>query len=70
MHANRATNIPEDIAHAGGTSSTTINQQGGGQWNLIGTYAFNAGSGGSVIVRTDGANGFVTADAVRFESIP
>jgi hypothetical protein len=35
------------VAHAGGTTQKTYNQQvGGGQWVLHGTYSFSAGTGG------------------------
>lgn len=65
---NRASNVPVDIAHAGGTATVTVNQQiNGQQWNLIGSgYSMNAGTGHSVTVRTDSANGYVMADAVKF----
>ncbi|GGI46137.1 hypothetical protein GCM10008018_15610 [Paenibacillus marchantiophytorum] len=42
----------------------------GGQWNLLGSYPFVAGTGGSVTVRTDDTDRFVTVDAVKFELIP
>ncbi|NOU66290.1 hyaluronate lyase [Paenibacillus sp. LMG 31461] len=70
-HTNRATNAQVDILHAGVTSTVTIDeQQNGGQWNLLGTYTFDAGTSGNVKVRNDGANGYVTADAVKFEPVP
>jgi hypothetical protein len=63
----RATNVPYAITHAGGTSNVVKNQNlGGGQWNLLGTYTFNAGTGGNVLVSTTGTTGHVIADAVRF----
>jgi hyaluronate lyase len=44
-----------------------VNQQtGGGTWNCLGTYAFNAGTSGYVRIRSDGSGGYVVADAVRF----
>jgi hypothetical protein len=65
--ADRATNVPIDVVHQGGTSTVTVNQtQGGGQWNLLGTYSFNAGTGGSVTIRTTGTTNYVIADAVQF----
>jgi hyaluronate lyase len=70
-HANRATNIPVDIVNTGGTSTVTVNQKlNGGQWNLLGSYPFAAGATGYVKVHTDGADGYVTVDAVKFEPIP
>ncbi len=65
---NRASNAPVDIAHANGTSTVTVNQRTNhATWVFLGTYGFHAGNAGSVTLRNDGANGFVTADAVKFE---
>ena len=50
-----------------GPASTTRNQQsGGGQWQLLGTFQLNAGTGGSVEVSDANAGGTVSADAARF----
>ncbi len=66
-HTGRATNVPVDIHYSGGTQTVTLNQRiDGSQWNLLGTFEFEAGSDGNVVIRTDGTNGFVIADAVRF----
>ena len=68
---NRATNAPVDIVHASGTAQTSVDQTEagtGGVWNVLGTYEF--GTTGSVTIRNDNANGFVIADAVKFEYIP
>jgi lysophospholipase L1-like esterase len=66
-NANRATNVPVDVIRAGGTTTVTVNQQlNGGQWNLLGTYTFNAGTSGGVRIRTTSTNGYVIADAVQF----
>jgi|GEM_PF-318331 len=65
---NRATNVPIDITHAGGTTTVTVNQQAdGSMWYLLGTYTFNAGTSGKVLIRTTNTNGYVIADAVMFE---
>jgi hypothetical protein len=64
---NRATNVPVDIVHAGGTTTRVINQRlTGGQWVSLGTYAFGSGTAGRVRIRTTGVNGFVVADAVQW----
>lgn len=64
---NRATNAPIDINHAGGTSTFSVNMRtSGGTWVLLGTVTFDAGTTGNVTVRTDGADGYVIADAVKF----
>jgi hypothetical protein len=63
--SDRALNVPYTIVHAGGTFTTTRNQRvGGGQWQYLGTFAFNAGTGGSVEVSD--VNGRALADAARF----
>jgi len=65
--SNRASNVPFDIISSTGTTTVTVNQRlTGGQWVSLGTYPFNAGTGGSVLIRNTGANGYVMADAVRF----
>jgi uncharacterized repeat protein (TIGR01451 family) len=62
-----AANVPVDIVHALGTSTTVVNQRlEGGDWVLLGTFRFTAGTTGRVTIRTTGVNGMVIADAVRF----
>ncbi|RKN47930.1 FAD-dependent oxidoreductase [Micromonospora endolithica] len=66
-HENRASNVPVDITYSGGMATRTVNQrQSGGQWISVGTFTFAAGSNGSVLIRTDGTDGHVVADAARF----
>ena len=66
-HANRASNVPVDIDYDGGVDQVLVNQTtGGGQWTLLGSYPFAAGSSGTVTISNAGANGYVIADAVRF----
>lgn len=63
----RATNVPIAITHAGGTTNVVKNQNlDSGQWVLLGTHTFNAGTGGNVLITTTGTDGYVIADAVRF----
>ncbi len=63
QHPNRATNAKYAVNHASGTDVVTVNQeQGGGSWNLLGTYTFDAGA--STVSLSDEANGYVIADAV------
>jgi len=65
--ANRATNVPIDIIYPGGTNTVIVNQtQQGGQWVLLMTTNFNAGSGGSVRIRNTGTTAYVIANAVEF----
>ncbi|WP_438479296.1 golvesin C-terminal-like domain-containing protein [Oleiharenicola lentus] len=66
-NVNRANNTPIDVIHAGGTSTFSVNQElNNGTWVSLGVFTFNAGTGGSVLIRNAGANGYVIADAVQF----
>ncbi len=65
VNANRATNVPVDIISASGTTTVTVNQQLNGGWVSLGVYPFNAGTQGSVLIRTTNTNGYVIADALR-----
>ncbi len=66
--SNHATNAPVDIDYNGGTNTVHVNQQvsDGVWWVYLGTYNFLAGANNSVLVRDDGANGEVIANAVEF----
>jgi len=65
---NRASNVPVDVISSGGTNTFSLNQQvsDGVWWVCLGTFNFAAGTAGSVVVRDDGANGYVVADATQF----
>ncbi|WP_168119558.1 polysaccharide lyase family 8 super-sandwich domain-containing protein [Paenibacillus sp. HB172176] len=70
-YANRATHVPIDIDYEGGSDTVYVDQtDDGGEWNLLGSYTFDAASGGVVTVRNDGTTGYVIADAVKFEYVP
>lgn len=65
--SNRASNTPIDITYSGGTDLVQVNQRfNGGQWVSLGTYHFNAGTSGNVLISTTGTNGYVIADGIRF----
>jgi fibronectin type 3 domain-containing protein len=65
--SNRATNTPVDVHHASGTASTSLNQQyNNAVWVSLGTYSFQAGTAGNVVIRNDSANGYVIGDVVKF----
>lgn len=66
--ANRPTNAPYTINHATGSDNITVDQTTNGQaWFYIGTWYFNAGTSGSVVLSDDVASGTaIIADAVRF----
>jgi hypothetical protein len=68
---NRATTVPVDITSTLGTNTVNVNQRlNNNQWVSLGTYTFNAGTSGSVQIRTTGTtDGFVVADAVSFVQV-
>jgi hypothetical protein len=62
---SHASNAPYTIKHSAGSATVLVNQRvNGGQWILLGTYTFSAGTAGTVTL-TDKANGTVIADAVK-----
>jgi hypothetical protein len=66
-HGNRATNAPYTVNHSGGSDVVLVNQEeGGGGWTYLGTYHFNAGTGGSVML-SDDADEYVMADAIKWQ---
>ena len=66
----RSNNVPYSITYSAGTVPVYKNQQiNGSSWQLLGTYPFNAGTGGNVVVSNTGTTGHVIADAVRFELV-
>ncbi len=65
-NANRASNTPFDIVSTQTTNTLSINQRTNSGWMLLGTFSFDAGTNGRVVIRNDGANGQVIADAVAF----
>ena len=66
---NRATNAPIDVIHPAGTNTIFVDQTlSNGTWVLLLTTNFNAGTNGSLRVRTTGTSGFVVADAARWLS--
>ncbi|MGH7603983.1 MAG: RHS repeat-associated core domain-containing protein [Gemmatimonadaceae bacterium] len=63
QYPNRASNAKYTVNHSSGADVVTVNQaQGGGNWQLLGTYSFDAGA--TTISLSDDANGYVIADAV------
>ena len=66
--SNRATNAKYLINHEGGLAEVLANQeQNGGQWNLLGTYTV-AGGSGTVTLTSEGANEYIMADAIGWNS--
>lgn len=65
--STRSAAVPVDVAHAAGLAAVSVNQQqNSNTWNLLGTWPFNAGTGGYVLIRNTNTTGYVIADAVRF----
>ncbi len=65
--SNRADNVPVTVTHAGGTSTVVVNQKiNNGTWVILGTYSFNAGTSGTVMISNTGTTGHVIADVVKF----
>ncbi len=66
--SNRTTNAPYVITYNAGQQTVYVSQKtGGGQWNLLGTFPFAAGSAGYVAI-SDGfpdAGQVVLADAIK-----
>jgi hypothetical protein len=64
-----ATNIPHIIQHADGSTEVPVNLKGPdygeGSWISLGTYRFEVGTSGTVVI-TDDADGYVGADSVRW----
>ncbi len=68
--SNRASNARYTVHHAGGIAPILVNQRvDSGTWVKIGTWNFNNGSGGYVVLDNGSTDGFVIADAVRFVSV-
>jgi hypothetical protein len=72
---NRATQVPVDVVHAGGTTTFYVDETtAGGAWvqvNTAGPLQLNAGTSASVLIRNDDTtDGYVVADAVRFVPSP
>jgi hypothetical protein len=72
--SNRASNARIAITHSGGVANLTVDQRQDpdgagavGGWRELGTWTFNAGSAAVVRLDNTGTDGFVIADAVRFE---
>jgi hypothetical protein len=69
-HANRATNVPVTVTHAGGESSFRVNQRlkpgADGVFHSLGTFGFEKGKKASVTIGNLGTDGHVIIDAVQW----
>lgn len=69
--SNRVANAPYTVSTATGPVTVTANQQAnGGKWNLLGTWAFNAGANTVTLTHPGGSGLWSSADAVRFVPVP
>lgn len=65
---DRAVNAPFTVVHKEGRTLLPQNQRVGGNWELLGTFSFDAGVPGKIIL-SDKASGVVIADAIRIERV-
>ncbi len=67
---NRSTAAPYTVNYNGGSQTINVNQQiNGGQWWVIGTFSFLAGTTGNVRLTNQTTGTVVIADAVRFRTV-
>ncbi len=67
---NRASDAVFTVNHSTGSTPITVNQQGNGsQWNVLGSFSFDAGTTGYVTLSNDASSTVVIADAIRFTSL-
>jgi len=69
--SDRGSDVPYTINYSGGSHTEYRDQRtNGNQWNDLGTYAFDAGTGGNVVISSTVSNNtYVIADAIRFTSV-
>jgi len=64
---NRAPSVPVTIHCSGGDQTVYVNQQlTGSQWVFLGTFPFEAGTSGYVLIETAGTSGYVVGDAAAW----
>ncbi|MDY6987277.1 MAG: hypothetical protein SWQ30_04395 [Thermodesulfobacteriota bacterium] len=75
----RSANVRYTVNHAGGSTPVVVNQtSGGGQWNILGTFSFNAGTSGTIVVDDDATTApsgdetttLITGDAIKLVPVP
>lgn len=67
--ANSAEDVKYTVHHKGGTTTFSVNQtMGGGTWIYLGTFSFEKGQKGKVVLTnlSKDADRIITADAVKF----
>jgi len=65
---NRASNAVVNVASVGRVTTVKVDQRKGptGGWYSIGTFSFEKGKSGRVVITNEGADGHVIIDAVQF----
>ena len=77
----RSQHVPYTVYYDGGSQRVEVDQTdsgpGGGRWNLLGTWAFVAGTSGYVVLSDDatpapvpGSTTWVVGDAIKFKPVP
>ena len=67
-HSNRSEQVAFDIIHSDGSDTVTVDQRTAGrQWNELGVYYFQAGSGYFEVSDRNGL--YAVADAVKLEYV-
>jgi PKD repeat protein len=70
-YPSRSQAAPIEVHHATGSDAFTLNQQqGGGMWNYLGTFGFDAADGATVVLTAEGYPTTYSADAVGFVYLP
>ena len=67
--ASRASGLSATIDNNAPSESAFNQRVGGDDWFLIGEWDFAAGTSGNVVIRNNGTDQTVVADAVRFISV-
>jgi hypothetical protein len=68
-HSNRAPDATYTIYYDGGSIAVAVDQRiNGSQWNSLGTFAFDGT--GDYVELSESPNGYVIADAIKFEPVP
>lgn len=65
---DHSSKVTYSVKHAAGSENKVFNQKtGGGNWVDIGTYDLDLNS--SIVITTEGSDGIVIADAIRFDLV-
>ncbi len=72
-NSNRASNVPVEVVHAGGTKNVTVNQRKDppieDSFVSLGVFDFTADKTATVTISNAGTDGYVTIDAVQWLAV-